>query len=212
LVFVRLLSQPLFLDRKRPATGTINGLEGPASKDPFTISLPFGKLRELLADEEARRREIPIVLDDARVPGDFTFGLLDIVTYPFRFMLAYSIRLDSDRLANGDGGQLWMINSDLLNHFYPSLRRFAVLTIPHFDEEPIDDAPIHNIVLWPRHRGEADTIRSHLQELTQRGVPTHFVSRSQPIMDDCYALHERRPEDGEPFNLLPLLDVVGQRA
>ena len=185
-------------------------MEGPASKDPFTINLPFDKLRELLAREETRRRDTPIVLDDSGVPSGFTFGLLDIVTYPFWFMLTHSVQLDAARIDNGDGGQLWMVNSNLLNHFYPTLRRFAVLTIPHFDEEPIDDAPIHNIVLWPRHQGEADTIRSHLHELTQSGVPTHFVSRSQPIMDDRYALHERRPEDGEPFNLLPLLDVVGR--
>ena len=165
----------------------------------------------LLAREETRRRETPIVLDDSGVPSGFTFGLLDIVTYPFLFMLAYSVKLDSARIDNHDGGQLWMLNSNMLNHFYPTLRRFTVLTIPHWDEEPIDDAPIHNIVLWPRHQGEAETIRSHLHELTQSGVPTHFVSRSQPIMDDRYALHERRPEDGEPFNLLPLLDVVGRR-
>jgi hypothetical protein len=29
-------------------------------------------------------------------------------------------------------------------------------------------------------------------------------------MDDRYALHERRPEDGEPFNLLPLMEIVGR--
>jgi hypothetical protein len=203
------LAPRVFLDRLKPAKGTINGLDGPASTGGFTISQTFPKLRAFLASEETRRRETPIVLDGSGIPSGFTFGLLDIVTYPFVFMLTHSVELDSQMISDGNGWQLWMVNSNLLNHYYPPLRRLAsVLTIPHFDEEPIDDAPIHNIVLWRRHREEADTIRRDLRLLTQIGVPTHFVCRDQPIMDDRYALHERRPEDGKPFNLLPLLDIA----
>jgi hypothetical protein len=84
-----------------------------------------------------------------------------------------------------------------------------VLSIPHLNEDPIDDAPVHNIVWW-RHREGADAVRAQLQGLLQSKVPTHYVCRERPIMDDRYALHERRPGDGEPPNLLPLLDIVGR--
>lgn len=46
------LAPRLFLDKKRPTRGTVNGLEGPASKDAFTVNLPFDKLRELLASSQ----------------------------------------------------------------------------------------------------------------------------------------------------------------
>lgn len=205
------LGPRLFLDRKRAATGYFTHLDGPADTDSFGISLPFGKLREFLAEEETRRRKPPILLDFPGVPPGFAFGLLDIVTFPFWFNLVYPVKReyeDSNDLAN----TAMEINSNLLNLFYPTLRSISsVLTIPHFDEEPIDDAPFHNIVLWHRHRDDANAIRTDLRGLLQSRVPTHYVCRSQPLMDDRYALHERRPDDGEPFNLLPLLEIVGRR-
>jgi hypothetical protein len=202
------LGPRLFLDKKRAAVGTINSLDGPADTDSFRVGMPFDKLRDFLATEETRRRANPIVLDDPGAPPGFTFGLLDVVTYPFWFKLIYPVKRhceDDADLAD----TAWQINSNLVNIFYPALRHFAaVLTIPHFDEEPIDDAPFHNIVLWWRHREDADAIRTNLRGLLENTVPTHYVCRSRPIMDDRYALHERRPEDGEPFNLLPYLDIV----
>ncbi len=204
------LGPRLFLDRKRAAVGTINSLDGPSNTDSFTIGMPFDKLREFLATEETRRCTNPIVLDDPAVPLGFTFGVLDIVTYPFWFNLIYRVKPeyeDDADLAN----TAWEINSNLVNIFYPALRHFAaVLTIPHFDEEPIDDAPLHNVVLWWRHRDDGDAIRTNLRGLLQSKVPTHYVCRARPIMDDRYALHERRPEDGVPFSLLPLLEIVGR--
>ena len=207
------LGPRLFLDghqhRLKDARGTINCLDGPADNDPFRLHLPFAKLREFLASQEMQRSKAPIVLDDPGVPPGFTFGLLDIVTYPFLFMLVYPVEPETQDAAEL-AARHWQVNSNLLNHFYPALRHCAsVLSIPHFDEEPIDDAPVHNIVLW-RHRQDADAIRHNLRLLLQSNVPTHYVCRDRPIMDDRYALHERRPEDGEPFNLLPLLDIVGR--
>lgn len=143
------LGPRLFLDGKNSAQGTINPLDGPASKDAFLLSLPFAKLREFLATQEIRRSKNPIVLDGPGIPPGFTFGLLDIVTYPFWFMLVYPVEREDDQDEGELRRKVWEVNSNLLNRFYPSLRRFAaVLTIIHIDEEPIDDAPVHNIVLW----------------------------------------------------------------
>ena len=205
------LGPRLFLDGGKDVRGLINCLDGPADTDPFRMYLPFDKLREFLAREETLRRKTLIVLDDPGVPPGFTFGLLDIVTYPFRFMLVYpTVRDDKD--AGELAAKHYQVNSNLLNLFYPSLRDVAsVLSLPHFDEEPIDDAPVHNIVMWRNRSEDADAIRTHLRRLLQSNVPAHYVCRARPIMDDRYALHERRPEDGEPFNLLPLLEIVGRR-
>jgi hypothetical protein len=194
----------LFLDgRELKEKGSINTLEGPADNASFQINVHFDKMREMLSNQENRRRSEPIHFDAASVPADFTFGLLDIVTYPFWFMLTYSINLDEENT----GEQLWQINSNLVNHFFPSLRLMGgVLTILHFNEEPIDDAPIHNIVLW--NRKDSQSITDYVKMLTSSHVPAHFVCVEQPFMDDRYALHERRPEDGEPFSLMTIVQAL----
>jgi hypothetical protein len=197
------LGPRLFLDGPDAKEGTINPLDGPASTKRLQINLPFDKLREFLKKEERHRSTRPIPLDVSHIPQRFTFGLLDIVTYPFWFMLTHSLDMDE----KDAGGQLWRVNSNLINHFYPSLREVAaVLTIAHVHEEPIDDAPVHNIVLW--HDKTPEAIRSNLHALTQNNVPTHFVCSAQPIMDDRYAFHQRCPEDGQPFNLLRLKETL----
>lgn len=206
---VPALGPRLFLDRTKAARGTINCLDGPADTDPFRIHLPLDKLREFLAREETRRREMPMVLDDPGIPPGFRFGLLNIVTYPFRFMLTYRVKPDAKEDSGDLAARHWQVNSNLLNVFYPDLRRIgSVLSIPHFDEDPIDDAPVHNIVMLRGGEEDAEAFRGNLRLLLHSGVPTHYVCRSRPLMDDRYALHERRPEDGEPFNLLPLLEMV----
>ena len=74
------------------------------------------------------------------------------MTYPFRFMPGHSVAPDAER----PRAQLREINSNLWNGSFPTLRRRArVPTNPHFNEEPIDDAPAHNLVLWPRDRQDA---------------------------------------------------------
>src|SRR5262249_23489257 len=89
------------------------------------------------------------------------------------------------------GNTGWKINSNLLNHFFPTLAEWAsVLSVFHFHERPIDDCPAHNVVLW--HREDPEAIRTGVELLTQGPAPFSFVWESQPFMDDRYCLPERR--------------------
>ncbi len=134
------LGPRLLLDgHERKNNGQFNYLDGPPdSSESFSLILPFEKASTVPDSEESRRRDTPVLLDGPGIPTGFTFGLMDIVTHPFWFMLLYDLALDKEHPAVS-----WNVNANLINHFYPSLHQLAyVLTIAHFNEEPIDDVPL----------------------------------------------------------------------
>lgn len=203
-----MLGPRVFIDGSRTCTGTINTLDGPANNDGFHINVPFDKLRKILITAHARRGESKIPISGNRIPSPFTFGIVDIVVFPFFYALSHSIKIDSSQFSEF----LWKANSNIITQFFPRLREFSsAITIGHFDEQPIDDAPIHNLLIW--HSDDSNFIMSGINYLLSLNmIPTHFVSASTPLMDDRYALHARRPQDGEPFNLLSFAKIVGWRS
>jgi hypothetical protein len=92
----------------------------------------------------------------------------------------------------------------------------SVLTIPHFNEIPLDDAPFHNLICYEmkaitsallktsRECPSEDKARQvairwmtqDAKDLLERAINPICVCGEKPIMDDRYVLMERRDGDG----------------
>lgn len=129
-------------------------------------------------------------------PDGDPLALIDIVTYPLYLSLIYDIPLTEA------GTELFAINHNWLTGAFPELptRGAGVLSAFHFNEEPIDDAPTHNIVV------PSDFSPGAIARLTayfaRTAVPLFWTTRSNPQMDDRYLFAERQPGDGPPNRLL----------
>ena len=72
-------------------------------------------------------------------------------------------------------------------------------TIFHFKEEPIDDAPTHNLIYFKTK--SLKEIKEVIEKIQTNGTNTIFTSRKNPIFDDRYNYMNRLQVDGDPFNL-----------
>jgi hypothetical protein len=186
----------VFMDQEEKRSGVINTLKGPVDAESSPTALPFEEAYSLLRESESLMARKQITLN---IETDFVLGAIDIVTFPVFYSLIHNVELSQE---NG-GLLLWKINSNILNYYYPLLHKTdGVLSVLHFNEEPIDDAPTHNVVLFgTRSSGEIRELALTLLGSQLTYIP---VSKRSPKMDDRYVPSERRPDDGEPFDLYNL--------
>ena len=192
LPLVGALLPRLMQDQAEKRGGIVNGLEGPDG-DALLVQIPFENTLQMIQNELSQRREDPVTLGKE---SSFILGALDIVTYPFYHALIYKMDLNAQNYSR----LLWEINSNLLLYYYPDIRNSAgAITIFHFNEDPLEDAPTHNFIFFGRQN--SSKIRHIIQQLYTSSLRPIAVSNRQPYFDDRYIYRTRRPEDGEPFNL-----------
>lgn len=175
-------------------SGYINTFDGPiADKNDLRIDVPPEKIIELLTKQKELRASNILYLSDNK---GFKFGAVDMVTYPFYYALINDIELNSHNLSE----KLWRINNNLVNEFIPNLdSRSGAITIFHFNESPLDDAPVHNIFLFGDN--SVDDLERKYNLILETPLNEIYVSRENSIMDDRYLLSKRREGDGKPFDL-----------
>lgn len=130
-----------------------------------------------------------------RAPDGEPLALIDIVTYPLYLSLIYDIPLTET------GGELFAINHNWLVGAFPDLPEISagMLSVFHFNEEPVDDAPTHNIVVPADFSpGAVARLTGYLASTT---IPHFWTTQSAPEMDDRYLFAERQPGDGPPHRL-----------
>lgn len=177
-------------DRNEIRDAVLNTLDGPNS-DGFYIYQDGRKF----ANDVARGR-IPVILNEGVVIDGQEIVLVDIVTYPLWHCLITGL----DPFAKGSGG-LWKVNHNILAPFIDVIRECGcVYTIFHMNEEPIDDAPTHNLIMF-RQLSVAQAIRNLAATIPN----VNIVSQSNPVMDDRYFLNERLPQD-PPCGAMPVLE------
>lgn len=75
----------------------------------------------------------------------YVIQAIDIVTYPFYHALIYGININNANVSE----MIWKINCNIINSSIQEFNwDYGGLSIFHFDEEPIDDAPTHNILFF----------------------------------------------------------------
>jgi len=151
----------------------------------------------------------------ARMGGPpFSAALIDIVTYPFYFALIHDVDLRKDPKA------LFKININLIAPYVDHFGEAAsILSLQHSNEDPIDDAPTHNLIVH-----EVAALSAVLQRQAHISPEeAEFVARQEiwrelrafiekapnpigvygddPVMDDRYVYMERRAVDGPPKRL-----------
>ncbi|MCQ9048963.1 hypothetical protein [Vibrio parahaemolyticus] len=188
-------------DEKR--SGYVNHFYGPTSdKNDFRIGVPPEKIIELLSKQKERVSNIHSLSGSK----GFKFGAVDIVTYPFYYALINDIELNSHNLSD----KLWRINNNLVNEFVPNISSGSgAITIFHFNESPLDDAPVHNIVLFSDK--SVDDLGRKYDLILESPLKAIYVNRESSIMDDRYLLSQRREGDGEPFDLSIITSALGLR-
>lgn len=133
-------------------------------------------------------------------------GIVDIVTYPFLFGMTRSIADTPQRI--------WEINHNILRPFVARLTRWAgVWTIVHWNEDPLDDAPCHNLITFssmldPQLR-QTEAVRLFSKLPGSAVIP---VTVKQRIMDSRFCMLKRRPNDASarPMEILEAAEVVPQ--
>jgi len=182
--------------------GTINPLDGPNVKDDFLISYPANKLFTQLMNQSEKRSNDEFKINERY---GFVLGAIDIVTYPFYYALLNDTKLDN-KTAND---VLWKINSNLVNEYFPSLNKdYGVMSIVHVKEDPIDDAPVHNLVSFVNM--DSNEIKPRFERLCQSEIKPTFVCLNTPIMDDRYLPAQRREGDGKPFDLSIIKEAINE--
>ncbi|MEZ8844876.1 hypothetical protein AB6E06_24695 [Vibrio splendidus] len=180
-------------DNKVRRGGVINTFEGPyADETDFRIQLDFERAFDLLTKQKEMRSCNPFFLPEK---PSFQLGAVDIVTFPFHHALVSNIDI-----AGNTSEILWRINNNLVNQFLPhNYRNLGALSVFHFNEEPIDDAPIHNIFLFEEK--VTDEFNRKYKTIVNSSLLPIYVDVDSSVMDDRYVYQERRKEDGPPFNL-----------
>lgn len=152
-------------------------------------------------------------------PDPFQIGLIDVVTYPVWYCLVNCISVDERNFA----ATMLQANHRILAPYLHGLGEFlSMVTIPHSNEHPIDDAPTHNLItcsypslatalLQARQCGEEAAPRMAermvAEELSRfiATAPNPIGIRGKlPVMDDRYVYTERLPDDAPPPVLRPL--------
>lgn len=173
--------------------GVINTLDGSyADESDVRIQLDFERAFELLT----KQREIRSC-NDFFLPenSSFKLGAVDIVTYPF-----YHALISEIDITQNPSELLWRINNNLVNQFLPHRHSaLGALSIFHFNEKPIDDAPVHNIFLFEDKM--TDNLRQKYESVINSALKPIYVDIDNSVMDDRYVYQERRKEDGDPFDL-----------
>lgn len=176
--------------------------------DPYALQLgarPWPEVFASIFDEEGRTTWFD--LPPVPVNGEAVeIGIVDIVTFPFFYGIVHQI----DRTPE----LLWQINHNILAPFVDGLTGWAgVWSAFHWNEEPIDDAPAHNLVVFARDL-DAATKRSEVEKLLAR-IPSRAavaVTARSRVMDSRCNLLRRRPEDApaRPLEVMSAGEVVPQ--
>lgn len=151
---------------------------------------------------------------ESRIAGSgFRLGIIDIVTFPFYFALIQDVDLKRDPHC------LLKINHNLLVPYIDHLQVLSVLTIHHWKENPIDDAPTHNLLSLNLEAvtraigSDPHFTQKQVQDVVCEYISTDvdllltkspnlvWVHGEDPVMDDRYLMMERRPVDGEKKRL-----------
>ncbi|MGL5489573.1 MAG: hypothetical protein ACRDC6_25360 [Shewanella sp.] len=184
-------------DRNEIRDAVLNTLEGPNSDGFYTYQ--DGRK---FANDVARGR-IPVILNEgANIDGQ-EIVLVDIVTYPLWHCLITGL----DPFAKGNGGLLWKVNHNILAPFIDVIREcgYAYTTI-HMNEQPIDDAPTHNLIMFDlRNQTRQTSVAQAIRNLAAAIPNVNIVSQSNPVMDDRYCLNKRLPQD-PPCGAMPVLE------
>lgn len=135
------------------------------------------------------------------LPNCNKIGMIDIVTYPFWFSLVNSIDMSNENLFD----TIWKINHHILYPYLNLLRYFGTTyTVIHCIEQPIDDAPTHNILNFEKMNNHGKNVQNVLSEI-YNGLPNKVIVNSKnPFMDDRYVYMTRRNEDGLCRTMKPL--------
>jgi|SRR5271165_2874149 len=176
--------------------------------NPHSLKLgsqPWPKIFASIFDEQGKTTWFD--LPPIPVNGEpIEIGLVDVVTYPFLFGMIRQIKDTPDLL--------WEINHNILAPFVDGLTGWAgVWSSFHYNEEPIDDAPAHNLVSFAA-RLPPEVRRREAERLFAR-IPapaTIAVTSNQPIMDSRCSLLQRRPQDApaRPLKIMRANEVVPQ--
>lgn len=175
----------------------LNTLDGP-NDDGFYLTTDGKKF----ANEVARGRT-PTILDRGARIGEHEIVLVDIVTYPIWHCMITGL----DPFAKGNESLLWRVNHNILAPFIDVIRECGhAQTFIHLNEDPIDDAPTHNLVTFnllnpTRHA----VIEQAIRKLSGVIPNVNIVCESNPIMDDRYCLNKRLPQD-PPCDAMPLFE------
>lgn len=132
-------------------------------------------------------------------------GIIDIVTYPFLYGMTRQI--DAPKL-------LWQINHNILGPYLHGFTGWAgVWSVFHWNEEPIDDAPCHNLITFAP-RLEPAIRKAEAERLLAKVPPAAIipVTAKQRIMDSRCALLQRGPKDSpaRPMEIMQAAEVVPQ--
>ena len=176
--------------------GFLNTLDGPES-DGFYIKQDGRKF----ANDVARGR-IRVILDQGVNVNDHEIFMVDIVTYPFFHCLLTGY----DPFSNHGNG-LWKVNHNILAPFVECIRDCGyAYTFIHVNEDPIDDAPTHNLIAFTGSSFRRIGLDQAIRNLAATIPNVNIVSKSNPIMDDRYCLNKRLAKD-PPASVLPELKV-----
>ncbi len=176
-----------FLDRDQILSGGLNYLEGPGYYDP-SMRPVHGRT---LANDIARGK-VPCVCEPgADIDGE-EIVLVDIVTYPhFHCIVSglgpYDLGPDT----------LWKVNHNILARYADAILRCGYLiTSIHRNEQPIDDAPAHNLVAFSaRDLDQTGGVEGAIRNLARNIPSANIVSHRRPYLDDRYCLNERLARD-----------------
>ncbi len=172
----------ILLDGREKRGALINNLDGPKTIENFILKLPNEILYKHLKEIESVRINDPIYIGKA---NDFVLGIIDIVTYPFYFSLTHGINLN----INERSSLIWKINSNILNHYCPLLRTLGcLLTISHFNENPIPGAPTHNLLVF--YNKSRKDIEPGVKKFLKAAPCLFYVGKSNPTMADGYGKPE----------------------
>lgn len=132
-------------------------------------------------------------------------GIIDIVTYPFLYGMTRQI--DAPKL-------LWQINHNILGPYLHGFTGWAgVWSIFHWNEDPIDDAPCHNLITFAP-RLEPAIRKAETERLLTKLPPAAItpVTATQRVMDSRCALLQRGPKGSpaQPMEVMQAAEVVPQ--
>jgi len=217
---IALLTQGVMM-QKSVFYPDIENLYGQTEHDPikvFLVTRPFAYSALALAatDRNEIREAVLNTLEGPNSDGFYTYQdgrkfaidgqeivLVDIVTYPLWHCLITGL----DPFAKGNRGLLWKVNHNILAPFIDVIREcgYAYTTI-HMNEQPIDDAPTHNLIMFDlRNQTRQISVAQAIRNLAAAIPNVNIVSQSNPVMDDRYCLNKRLPQD-PPCSAMPVLE------
>lgn len=175
------------MDRDAIREGVLNTLDGP-NGDGFIVKVNGRKFANDVA-----RNKISVILDEGVDVSGHEIVLIDIVTYPMWHCLITGL----DPFVDGNEGLLWKVNHNILAPFIDLIRDCGYpYSFFHFNEEPVDDAPTHNIIAFDvRNPVRQARLPQAMRNLAEKLPNVNIVSETNPIMDDRYCLNQRLPKD-----------------